>query len=401
MLVKGLMSFMMVSGPLLSLAVAQTLIWAGVFYIFPALLLRWEAAFGWSKLELTGAVSLAIAVAACISPLAGRFIDRGYGPHLLTGAALLGGGLLFILSGVDQRWEFYLVWLGLGLTMGCGLYEPCFALLIRPYGEQAKKRIIFITLIAGFAGTVSFPSAHFLSDWVGWRNTVQVFSCILILVAAPLMWFGAVSVNRDRVHSAALENNETKLSLLRSRPFWLLAMGFSFIALSHGVVLHHLLSILHGFGVCADISVAIGASIGPMQVFGRVVVMALANHVTNHKLAVSCFLVVMAAIFILLWSSGSLWLLFLFVVLFGSGYGIVSVIRPSVARDVLGQSDFGAKAGALALLYWLGIAIAPYFGALLWGIGGYDFTLSILIGLVLMGMLLYLGSAKLSGINKH
>ena len=45
-----------------SLAIAETITWAGIFYLFPAMLMRWEAYFGWSRVELTfgftGALSL-------------------------------------------------------------------------------------------------------------------------------------------------------------------------------------------------------------------------------------------------------------------------------------------------------------------------------------------------------
>src|SRR3546814_1803909 len=51
------------------LAIAQTIVWAGLFYAFPALILRWETDFGWAKAELTGAVTLSIALSAVFSPL--------------------------------------------------------------------------------------------------------------------------------------------------------------------------------------------------------------------------------------------------------------------------------------------------------------------------------------------
>jgi hypothetical protein len=70
------------------LAIAQTIVWAGLFYSFPALILRWETEFGWSKTELTGAVTLAIGLSAVFSPLAGRLIDRGLGARVLAGGAL-------------------------------------------------------------------------------------------------------------------------------------------------------------------------------------------------------------------------------------------------------------------------------------------------------------------------
>jgi len=73
------------------LAIAQTIVWAGLYYGFPALILRWETEFGWTKAELTGAVTLSIGLSALFSPLAGRLIDRGLGPQVLAGGALAGG----------------------------------------------------------------------------------------------------------------------------------------------------------------------------------------------------------------------------------------------------------------------------------------------------------------------
>ena len=50
--------------PILLLAIAQTLIWACIYYSFPALLLHWEASLGWSRADLTAAVTLAIFMSA-------------------------------------------------------------------------------------------------------------------------------------------------------------------------------------------------------------------------------------------------------------------------------------------------------------------------------------------------
>ena len=62
----------------LLLATGQTLAWASIFYVFPALLLRWEQALGWSRADLTAAIAGAILVSAAASPIAGRFIRTGF-----------------------------------------------------------------------------------------------------------------------------------------------------------------------------------------------------------------------------------------------------------------------------------------------------------------------------------
>jgi hypothetical protein len=61
---------------------------------------------------------------------------------------------------------------------------------------------------------------------------------------------------------------------------------------------------------------------------------------------------------------------------------------------LLGERQFGAKSGALALVYLVGSASAPFLGALLWGWGGYEMVLPGLILLAVFGLVLYLVAQK-------
>ena len=78
------------------LAIGETIYWAGLYYIFAALLVQWEAAEPWPKTQITMAFTGAILMAAIFAPIAGRQIDRGNGPKVLTFAALIGAALSLI-----------------------------------------------------------------------------------------------------------------------------------------------------------------------------------------------------------------------------------------------------------------------------------------------------------------
>jgi MFS family permease len=103
----------------------------------------------------------------------------------------------------------------------------------------------------------------------------------------------------------------------------------------------------------------------------------------------ACFSALAAAMLLLLGTDWSAGLALPFVVLFGSGYGIVSVVRPVIAREILGNQAFGAKTGMLALFYLLGAAVAPFLGALIWTVGGYQSMLVILLVFIVIGLTLY------------
>ncbi len=380
------------------LAVGQTLVWAGLFYLFPALLLRWEQSLGWSKADLTAAITLAIFVSAFVAPLAGRLIDTGKGALMMAGSTLLGGFCLIALSFVTELREFYLVWGLIGVMMAGCLYVPCFALITHARGVNAKQAIILVTLVAGFASTISFPGAHALSEAFGWNVAVQVFATILIFIATPLMWLGARTVERSGIAAELQQTEEVvhRHAYLKRPTFWFLALGFAFLALVQGVTIHQLLPILNDRGIHADAEIIAASFIGPMQVAGRLAMMAAERYITIHEITTSCFIVVGIAILLLFGTASTPTLLVGFVILFGAGHGIVSIVRPVIARNILGGNNFGAKFGAMALCYLVGSASAPFVGSLIWGVGGYDLVLPVLVVLAFVGLVLYLVAHRLS-----
>ncbi|MGD2173273.1 MAG: MFS transporter [Gammaproteobacteria bacterium] len=382
--------------PILLLAIAQTLIWACIYYSFPALLLHWEQALGWSRAELTAAITLAVFVSAFCSPLYGRLIDSGKGALMMTAASVLGGCCMLLLTQVEYRWQFYLVWGLIGVCMSGSLYEPCFALITRARGAEARRSITFVTLVAGFAGTVSFPVAHSLATMFGWRGAALFFGLTAIFVVAPIMWFGANAVEQGGAHRH-LDNPSlvrAGRSFLHSPVFWCLAAGFGLVAVTHGVTLHHLLPILDERHINPDVAVIAVSFIGPMQVAGRLAMMAAERRVSSHGIALACFVLMGVSILLLIGAGSMPMLLIGFVILFGGAYGVVSIIRPVIARELLGESQFGAKSGALALVYLTGSASAPYLGSLGWSWGGYGLVLPGLILLAMSGMGLYLVAQK-------
>ncbi|MEM7375981.1 MAG: MFS transporter [Pseudomonadota bacterium] len=360
--------------------------------MFPALLLRWEADLGWSKVDLTGALALAVLASGVASPFSGRLIDRGWGPQLMACSAALGGCGLLVLSQVTTLSAFYTCWLVIGLSLSGCLYEPCFALVTRARGSEAKRSIVVITLFAGFAGTLSFPLTHLISDAHGWRTTAAVFAVGVITVVAPMLWAGArrVEAGGHALRTAAPPETATDRPFLQRPAFWLLAAGFSLLAVVHGATLHHLLPILAESGWSADAAVFAAACIGPSQVAGRLAMVAVGHRVSNHALTVTACLAIGLSVVLLQLSTGAPVLLGLAILAFGGAYGTVSILRPVVARDILGGAQFGAKSGALALPYLVGSALAPFLGALVWRVGGYATLLPCLAGLAAVGCALYM-----------
>lgn len=72
---------------------------------------RWggDQELGWSRVELTGAFSLALLVSGVVGVPAGRWLDR-HGPRgLMTAGSLLAAGLVMAWAGVTERPAFYAI----------------------------------------------------------------------------------------------------------------------------------------------------------------------------------------------------------------------------------------------------------------------------------------------------
>lgn len=378
------------------LAIGETLAWATIYYTFPALILRWEQDLGWGKAELTAGITLAVLLSAVLSPFSGRLIDSGRGPVMMGASAMLGAVGLVLLAQVETLPGFYGAWAVLGVAMTGCLYEPCFALVTRARGDKAKGAIIVITLAAGFASTISFPAMHGLADTLGWRDGTLIFAAVVAFMAAPMLWYGTHLLEKEGAHLQMTQvDHAARRAFLKTPLFWLLAIGFALGAITHGATLHHLLPILDDRGVPDDAAIVAASFIGPMQVAGRLVMMAAGERGSNHGFAIVSFIMMAISVFVLLAAGAVTAFVIIYVILFGGAYGMVSILRPVIAREVLGGDNFGAKSGALALPYLVCSATAPYIGALIWSAGGYDLMLPLMGVLSLAGCALYVAARRL------
>ena len=363
------------------LAIAETIVWAAMYYGFPALLPAWERDLGWSKAELSFAFTASLLVSASLVPVAGRLIDRGHARAIFTGGAVLGAALLALLSAVTEFWQFFCIWIGLGVAMSATLYEACFAVLVRSTGDRARRAITIVSIVAGLAGTVAFPSAHLLTGALGWRGAVLVFAAVIGAIAVPLIWNACRRAETQAtMHAPEPSASAGQAIAVARRPvFWLLAAAVFLAALDHGMLISHVLPILDDRGMDTGLAVLAASCIGPMQVAGRLVLMATDRLASTVVASTGCFVMMAIAGTCLFHAGAAPALLAGFVVLQGAGIGIASVMRPVVTAELLGRRNFGVVSGLVGLMHMGGYALGPSVSAMVWTWGGYDWVIVLAI----------------------
>ena len=144
-------------GVVAGLGTTQTLAWASTYYL-PALLAAPLATdLGLPITHVFGAFTLALVVSALVGPRAGRALDDWGGRNVLSTTSVLFAAGLTVLGMAQTEWQMWAAWGLIGVSMGSGLYDAAFTVVVRLYPVSARSAITGITLMAGFASTVGWP----------------------------------------------------------------------------------------------------------------------------------------------------------------------------------------------------------------------------------------------------
>lgn len=346
-----------------ALAAGQTLVYACLYYVFAALILPWQGDLGWDKTRFAFGPTLALLIAAALAPLAGSLVDRGHGPEALTVTPLVGALGLAILAAGDGYALYLAGWAVVGIACALGLYEICFAFLIRRLGGAARAAIVRVTLVAGFASTLSFPAGAALSAGLGWRGALWVAVAVLLVGAIPLHWAGARHIRRQTAPPKATPRTDHDAPRGRDRRFWLLAALLLLVGLNHWMMIAFLVPVFIELGATRGAAVLAAACVGPAQVAGRLGLMAVEARMGNATAAwwtlagfvVAVLLLALAGV----WSGLAPGLVFAYALVQGGAIGVMTILKPVLIAEIMGERDYGAVAGAIQLPSLVAIALAP------------------------------------------
>src|SRR6266487_541801 len=136
-------------------AVTETVSWGVLYYAFAVFQAPMQRELGWSKAELTGAFSVALATSALAAFPVGRWLDRHSPRPLMTLGSLAGALLVLAWSQVHELLLFYLVWIGIGFAMACVLYEAAFTVVTKWFRERRRPALTAEPAVAAGAAVGS------------------------------------------------------------------------------------------------------------------------------------------------------------------------------------------------------------------------------------------------------
>lgn len=323
--------------------------YGSLLYAFSLLAPEIHRTLGWRMELVFGAFSWGLLVAGLSSTPTGLLIDRFGGRFVMGAGSLICGAGLIGISQVQALWQYYGAWTVLGVGMALVFYEAAFATINRAWTTDARSGISTVTLIAGFASTVFWPLTLKLNTMLGWRDTYLVYGVLQLVVCFPLHYLlSAPPVRAQTPSHPTTSRNYSLREVVREPRFWKLACAFATNSFIFSALAVHLIPLLHNMGHPIAIIVLFAAFIGPMQVTGRVGEMVFARREGPEVIGKLTFVMLPAALAVLLFLGIEQWVVAAFCGLYGLSNGILTIVRGTVPQKLFGRENYGAIAGALA-----------------------------------------------------
>lgn len=334
--------------------------------------------FGWSRTELSGAVSLGGLLAALSSPMLGRMLDRTGARLVLCLAVLTTGAANLLLSLTDSLAMFYVLFC-VARTNFAGPFDLGIYGAVNNWFVVRRTFATGIATVAQMSGLVILPLiAQFGMLHGGWRaGWLGVGGAVLVIGFVPT-WLlmvrrpedvGLVPDVRSRSRStpaaaAVRERHFTRGQATRTPAFWLLCL-FALFAypVQAGVSLHQAPYLIER-GLSATVAATVVSSFSFMSCIGslafgffpRRVPIRYAMTLAGLALSVGTF----AMLGIATPRDG-----YIAAGTFGVGVGGLMTLLPIAWADYYGRASFGAVRGVALSVQVLAQAAGPLLSGVL------------------------------------
>jgi MFS family permease len=348
-------------------------------------------AFGWSRGATAGIFAVVLTADALFSPVAGFLLDR-FGARKITvaGCMALATGL-FLSAHVTALWHLYICF---GLVLAAGFtftgMVPHVFLISEWFSSNRASAIGVVFAGSGLGIMVLAPLSEWLISSYGWTRAFEAYALIVLIALLPTVWiFYRPGPNAGRHHGHAEVGGDdrqwTATLALKSLQFWMLFIARIGAASGTTVIVTHQVAHVVDVGYSRLLAATIFGLAGVTSSFGRVVFGFIADLLSRQAAYTVNILMTLVGVgaLMILRDPSQTWLLYVYVIFFGIGFGSRAVIFSALTADIFSGKGFGSILGYSIVAVGVGGALGSWLGGLF-----YDFTGSYIVSFALSCLLL-------------
>lgn len=345
---------------------------AGIRATPGVLMVPLEREFGWSRVSISAAVAVNIALFGLLGPFAASIMDRWGVRRVLLGALALLVAAVALSTQMRSESVLMLLW-GVLVGAGTGMTSMVLAAIVATRWFEARRGLVVGALSAANAtGQLIFlPVLATIITARGWRAATWVVAAAAAAVFVIVAVFMRdrpedVGLSRYGATGAALVGTPALSPLAalkvgtRSPAFWLLAMTFFVCGAStNGLIGTHLIAACHDVGIPSTQSARLLAMMGLFDIAGTMASGWLTDRFASRYLLLGYYSLRGLSLLALpaTLGSGSSALAW-FAVFYGLDW--IATVPPTVrlTTDAFGRENTGVMYGWIAASHQVGASIA-------------------------------------------
>jgi MFS family permease len=377
----------------------QFLVSALLVQAFGAYVAVLSSEFGWSRTALAGGAAIQSLEGALIGPVLGWLIDR-LGPRAVVRMGIVVFALGFLaFSTVDTIPGFYAAVTLIAIGASMSGYFPLSVCLMH-FFERRRARALSLMSLGLAAGGLALPLLSWSIAAFGWRATCVGAAGVILVLGWPLASIlrrhpsevgqevdGEPRPVETPVPAATWKEGLTAAQAVRTRAFWLLAVGHGLALLVVTAVNVHAISHMkQELGYSLPQASFIITLMTVAQGAGMLLGAAVGDRWSKRHLAALCMLAHMVGLLMLAYAV-HVSMLVLFAVLHGMAWGLRGPLMQALRADFFGVREIGMIMGLSAVVISIGQVVGPLVAGM-----AYDWTGHYQSGFLVLALLAGFGS---------
>ncbi|RLA56142.1 MAG: hypothetical protein DRQ98_03075 [Gammaproteobacteria bacterium] len=375
----------------------------GGFYGFTVVMPNMIETQGWSRTVGSVGVSIMMMTFGLNAPLIAILIAR-----IKTHGTMLLGGLIVTLGCIVLYYSnsvlaFYMGSLLLGVGFSTTSIVPG-SHLITQWFNRRRSMALGIFMVSGGLGAFVFAPvfAQVIESTGDWRNVWFYVAVIGISVGVTGFFIirerpsdvgqhidgidpnddvgnGGKPLRPARVHKSV--ENWSQREAFHTRVFWLILFASCIVMTGNAIVTSQLVLHLTDLGISQVVAASALGVVGALNTVGRFSGGILGDLIEPKLLMLLGMILEFLGIYALI-SADQEFLVYLFAVLFGLGFGLYLVAFTSVVVNYFGAKNYARIFALMGLCYTLFIASGPILAGYAYDrLGSYDLPFYVILGL--------------------
>lgn len=376
-----------------------------VFFGITALFAPLVKQFGWHYAQISYVASLQSLLIGLTAPFVGFLIDRWGARRLIfSGVTVVAIGVV-LLSRVTTLSMFY----GAFFLIAIGMSACGSTAMLTTVAKWFRQKLALPTGIvaSGFAsGGLVVPVVALLVDTFGWQTALVSLGLGMLLILLPLSLLmrhnpeefdslpdasgGAAMAHENSTSGRGSQTDVSTRQALRSRAFWFIALSMMFQFMVINSVIIHEMPYLSSIGIARSVSGLVVSAVTVTSICGRLGFGWFGDRFEMRRSTAATFSLTTLGLICLIYAGGGrTWLLVLFSIFFGIGWGGQVIMLSVLLSEYFGRNRFGTIFGVtFGIMQIGGMSGPPLAGWVFDNWGSYQGIWLAYIGLIIASVVI-------------